>query len=335
MDNLPADRQSTARDRSVIAHFQNIRDALVLENEPLREYTRFDLGGPADILFDTASETAFTEALRLVNKIGVAHLILGGGTNLVVADEGFRGVALRYTGAGIRRDGVHLTASAGASLQDVVDTSIQHGLTGIATMTGIPGYLGGAIYGNAGAYGNSMDEVVDRVRVFADNEVKQFSNAECQFAYRESIFKRQKEWFVLSATLRLSEGIQDELEKASCAIRKVRDAKYPPSMKCAGSIFKNVLLKNLPQETLDRVPPSVTKGGKAPSAWFLEQAGVKGLRRGDIQVAEYHANLIYNDGAGTTRDLIAVIAECKKRVHDLFGLELEEEVQYVGNPSQR
>ncbi len=259
----------------MIAHFRKIRNARILENEPLRKYTRFDLGGPATLLFDTEDETALAEALRIVAETGVRHLIIGGGTNLIVADEGFAGVVLRYRGAAIRRDGTQLVAGAGAVLQDVVDTSIGHGFLGMASMTGIPGYLGGAIYGNAGAYGDSIQHVVEQVRVFADGEIRTMSNEDCRFAYRESIFKKQKEWIVLGARLRFTEGDKCSLEEAARGIRTVRDAKYPPEMKCAGSIFKNLLLANLPRAAAAEVPPAVVKGGKVPSAWFLEQAGRK------------------------------------------------------------
>ena len=101
-------------------------------------------------------------------------------------------------------------------------------------------------------------------------------------------------------------------------------------MKCAGSIFKNLLLADLPERIARQLPPNAIIEGKVPSAWFLEQVGAKGMREGDIQVATYHANLIYNDGAGTASDLVKVIACLKARVQDRFGLEIEEEVQYVG-----
>jgi UDP-N-acetylmuramate dehydrogenase len=101
-------------------------------------------------------------------------------------------------------------------------------------------------------------------------------------------------------------------------------------MRCAGSVFKNLILAELPEEAAAAVPAKVVIEGKVPSAWFLEQVGAKGMRRGDIQIAAYHANLIYNDGAGRAADLVALIAELKERVRERFGLELEEEVQYVG-----
>lgn len=120
------------------------------------------------------------------------------------------------------------------------------------------------------------------------------------------------------------------LAKAAAEIRAVRDAKYPPTMRCAGSIFKNVFFANLPVETQTLIPPKLIREGKVPSAFFLEQVGAKGIRRGDIQVAEYHANLIYNDGNGRAADLVAVIQDLKNRVRERFAFEIEEEVQYVG-----
>jgi UDP-N-acetylmuramate dehydrogenase len=163
-----------------------------------------------------------------------------------------------------------------------------------------------------------------------DGEIRQFDNAQCRFRYRESIFKAHKDWIILSATLRLSAGDAHELAHVADEIRAIRDAKYPPAMKCAGSIFKNLLVAELPAHVQELIPERVTREGKVPSAWFLEQTDAKGMRRGDIQVAAYHANLIYNDGAASAADLVWVIAELKRRVRERFGFEIEEEVQYVG-----
>lgn len=303
---------------------------IVRENAPLSQYTRFGIGGSASILCDTNSEDALISALAFVQEPELPWMVIGGGTNLVVSDSGFEGVVLRYTGARLARDGNTLQVEAGAVLQDVVDRSIQFGLKGMETMTGIPGYLGGAIYGNAGAYGHSIQERVRQVRLFDGHRILRFSNEDCHFRYRESVFKTRKEWVILSCDLAFDTGDSDDLARTSLEIRAIRDAKYPPTMKCAGSIFKNLLLADLPLRVAAAIPAKVVREGKVPSAWFLEQTGAKGLRRGDIQVADYHANLVYNDGSGTAADLVAVIEELKTRVRDRFGIELEEEVQYVG-----
>ncbi len=316
--------------RGVRGQFASIPDAQLIENAPLAGYTRFGIGGPAAFLFDTADEAAFINGLRVAAAVEIPHVVVGGGTNLVVSDQGFRGVVLRYTGAKISRESDVLTAEAGAVLQEVVDQSIAFGLGGLETMTGIPGYLGGAVYGNAGAYGHSIQEVLQSVRIFDGSHIRTLDNAECCFTYRESIFKDRKDWVILSATLRLQKASSAELATTATGIRTIRDAKYPPSMKCAGSIFKNLLASDLQPGLIAEIPPKVIREGKVPSAWFLEQVGAKGIRRGDIQVADYHANLIYNDGAGRAADLVSVIRELKLRVSSRFKLELEEEIQYVG-----
>ncbi|MBV8818378.1 MAG: hypothetical protein JO022_08465, partial [Acidobacteriaceae bacterium] len=152
----------------------------------------------------------------------------------------------------------------------------------------------------------------------------------CEFQYRESIFKRNKDWIIFSTSLRMESGEAVELQNEADGILKVRNEKYPPSMKCAGSIFKNLIVSELPAAVREQIPSKVVREGKAPSAWFLEQVGAKGMRRGDIQVADYHANLIYNAGQGTAADLVAVISDLKERVRGKYGFDLEEEVQYVG-----
>ncbi len=302
----------------------------MVENALLSNYTRFAIGGPAAVLFDAANEETFVEGLQTVAELKLQCIVIGGGTNLVVSDTGFQGVVLRYTGATIQRDGLTLRVGSGAVLQQVVDHSIGLGLKGLETMTGIPGYLGGAVYGNAGAYGHSIEELVRKVRVFDGARVIEMRNDECQFRYRESIFKKRKQWVILSADLEFSPDDAGALARTAHEIRSIRDTKYPPSMKCAGSIFKNLLLADLPSSVAAEIPSKVIREGKIPSAWFLEQAGAKGMRRGDIQIANYHANLIYNDGAGTATDLAAIIRDVKSRVFERFGFELEEEVQYVG-----
>jgi UDP-N-acetylmuramate dehydrogenase len=175
------------------------------------------------------------------------------------------------------------------------------------------------------------------VRFFDGAAVRTLDSAECRFRYRDSIFKRGSaegpaagNWTVLSAELSLEPAPVQELARVAGEILAVRNVKYPPTMKCAGSIFKNLIFNDLAESVRARVPANVVREGKVPAAWFLEQVGAKGLRNGDIHVADYHANLIYNAGAGTAAEVRAVIGDLKSRVCERFGLELEEEVQYIG-----
>jgi UDP-N-acetylmuramate dehydrogenase len=222
-------------------------------------------------------------------------------------------------------------AEAGADLQELVDFTIAQGLKGLETLAGIPGWVGAAVYGNAGAYGHSISERVVGVRFYDGANVRVFRNEECQFRYRESIFKQRKDWIIFSTELLLDTADAAVLCETAGEIVRVRNEKFPVTMKCAGSIFKNLLFAELPPVVASAVPAAVVREGKVPAAYFLEQVGAKGAQRGHIHVATYHANLIYNAGGGSAADLCALISELKNRVRDRFGMELEEEVQYVGN----
>jgi len=247
-----------------------------------------------------------------------------------VADAGFRGTVLRFTADEVAVDGGSLRAQAGATLDAVVNFAVARGLAGLETLAGIPGSLGGAVYGNAGAYGHAIAERIRAVRFFDGEQVRTIGRDECEFKYRESAFKRNRGWIVLAAEFDLPAGDRSALTQTAADIVNTRNQKFPPTMKCAGSIFKNLLLAGLPPRVAEQVPQTKVREGKVPAAFFLEQAGAKGRSHGDIRVADYHANLIYNNGAGTAADLAALIAELKACVLDRFDLELEEEVQHIG-----
>ena len=312
------------------ARLAAIRDLHVIPGAPLSRYTRFGIGGPADLYAETCSVEAFVAALAASRESGIDAVVIGDGTNLIVSDEGFRGMVLRYRADRLFAANNRVIAEAGAVLQSLVDFSTARGLKGLETLAGIPGSVGAAVYGNAGAYGHSISERVVSVRFYDGRLVRIFSNEQCRFQYRESIFKRNKDWIIFSTELLLDSADSSELKRIADDIVKVRNEKFPVTMKCAGSIFKNLLLRELPPAVAAEVPPTAVREGKVPAAWFLEQVGAKGMSRGNIHVATYHANLIYNAGEGTALDLCALIAELKARVRERFGIDLEEEVQYVG-----
>ena len=320
---MPAAEEAQAR----LAEIPNLT---VSSDTPLAPYTRFGIGGPADVYAETRSEASFVAAMAAARASGLATTVIGSGTNLIVSDSGFRGIVLRFRADRLAVDGDVVTADAGAELQDLVDLSIAAGLKGLETLAGIPGSVGAAVYGNAGAYGHSMAERVVEVRFYDGSSVRTFANDECRFQYRESIFKGHKEWIIFSTRLRLDPADGAVLRRTADDIMKVRNEKFPVTMKCAGSIFKNLLLRDLPAGAAAAVPASVVREGKVPSAYFLEQVGAKGMVRGQIQVASYHANLVYNAGGGSSADLCTLIGELKDRVAQRFGILLEEEVQYVG-----
>src|ERR1700733_5705972 len=190
-------------EKVIIDQLARIPNVSVSEGVLLSEHTRFGIGGPADAFVEAATEHAFAEALRVSRASGAAYSVIGDGTNLIVSDRGFDGIVLRLTAQAIEREGETVRAEAGAELQALVDYSIEQGLRGVETMTGIPGSVGAAVYGNAGAYGHSIEERVQQVRFLDGAAVREFGNAECEFHYRESVFKRHKDWIIFSAELRM------------------------------------------------------------------------------------------------------------------------------------
>jgi len=319
--------QATFEQLSALPEITVLRDAC------LSKYTRFGIGGPADLFAETRNTSTFIDAWRIARASGLDTVVIGGGTNLIVADAGFRGVVLKLSNDRIGVEGATVCVESGASLQSLVDFTVDAGLKGLETMTGIPGSAGAAIYGNAGAYGHSIAERISCVRFFNGGDaagIREIDSTQCEFHYRESVFKRHKEWIIFSADLTMQAGDAAALRETADKILVIRNRKYPPTMKCAGSIFKNFLLAELPARVAREIPANVIIEGKVPSAWFLDQAGAKGMQMGDIHVADYHANLIYNAGSGKARDLVAIISELKQRVERRWGIPLEEEVQYVG-----
>jgi UDP-N-acetylmuramate dehydrogenase len=314
----------------VLGELRAVNGLDIHQRVELRRYTRFGIGGVADLLAQTADPEAFARVVGICQSHGYPVYVMGDGSNVIVSDAGFRGLILRFVARGLSHNGSKVTADAGAPLQSLVDYAIDAGLQGLETLAGIPGSVGAAVYGNAGAYGHSISERVEWVQLFDGGAVRKFSNAECEFDYRESAFKRHKSWVIFRAGLALEPRDTAELRKTAAEIMAVRDKKFPPTMRCAGSIFKNLHLKNLPPAVAAAVPQQVVRDGKVASAYFLEQVGAKGMRRGGIEIASYHANLIYNTGDGTAAELRAMILELKKRVRDKYGFEVEEEVQYVG-----
>ena len=238
---MPATEETHAR----LAAIPNLT---VLSGVPLSRYTRFGIGGPADLYAETGEVEAFVAALGVAQASGLARVVIGGGTNLIVSDAGFRGIVLRYRGERIRASGPCVFVEAGAVLQDLVDFTVERGLRGLETLAGIPGSAGAAVYGNAGAYGHSISECVTQVRFYDGSEVREFDNAACRFEYRGSVFKGRKEWIIFSAELLLEPGDEAELRRTAADIVKIRAEKFPVTMKCAGSIFKNLMLKDLPSE---------------------------------------------------------------------------------------
>jgi UDP-N-acetylmuramate dehydrogenase len=282
-------------------------------NEPLKRYTAWKIGGPADVLLEPRSVEDLTEAVQTAGEHGVPVTVLGGGTNVLVLDGGIRGLTIRLAKAltNVEVEGDLVVADAGVLYPVLANTTAAKGLAGLEFATGIPGTVGGAVYMNAGAYGSETREVLDWADVFRDGEVVRLKNADLDLSYRHSILHENPGWIVLRAGYTLSSGDPVELKARIKEFRAQRMGGSPNKPSC-GSTFKR--------------PPNDFPGR------VIEAAGLKGIRVGQIEVSPVHANYLVNHGGGTARDALELIEVVRERVRENLGIELEMEVRVVGEP---
>lgn len=314
-------------------NFQSLSEAgyKVLINEKLSNYTTLGIGGAALGLVIAERESDLIEILKIVQKEKIKFMVIATGSDLLVSDDGYKGLVLVNKVKGINLiDKSVLVVKAGTVLQDLVDFANENGLAGLQFMAGIPGSVGGAIYGNAGAYGQTISDRLTSVTYFDRGEVKEFLKADCGFTYRSSFFKENKDLIILSAKFSLDPGNSSELIKISKETIELRSKKYPPGIKCPGSFFKNILVSELPLEVINKIPQDKIVYGKVPAGFLLEAVGANGDKLGGIEIASYHGNLFMNVGDGTSDDFFSLAKKYKKKVQEKFNINMEAEVQLVG-----
>lgn len=301
----------------------------VKKNISLSSLSTFGIGGNAQLFLNVKNSDEFILAVRYAHEKNLLLHIFAGGSNVVFPDEGLSGLTIQIRGGEMKIDGNSLTVDAGVLLSDVIDRAIGKGLSGLEKLSGIPGTVGGSVVGNAGAYGRSIGDAVEKVYVFDTDKSYWLTNKDCQFVYRDSIFKHKK-LFLLQARLNFQKGNKEDLLKTSKEIIALRQQKYKPGIKCPGSFFKNVLVSDLSADQLANIDQKWIKYGKIPAGYLLEEVGAKGMKMGGIEVAEYHGNLLLNNtGKGTAIEVKELANLLKKKVKEKIGIELEEEVRYM------
>jgi len=285
------------------------------ENAPLSAMSSFGIGGPADFFFEARSEEDLEKAVALAARERFPFYVIGGGTNILFDDAGFRGLVIRNRLEGIVREGERLRVLSGTGLSAVLRETLAAGLSGLEFLAGIPGTVGGAVYGNAGAYGWSIGDYLKMATLLCPGgERKAMTREDLRFGYRDSALK-QGAGIVLEAVLVCSPGDTLASEAAIRDILEKRRTKHPPlGTACAGSYFKNSC--------------SAT-GERIAAGQLLEQAGARGLSVGDAAVSENHCNFIINKGNAGSRDVLLLAEELKKLVLRKFGVRLEEEVIHL------
>lgn len=305
----------------------------IQENILLAPFTTFHIGGPARYFVSVSSDADAKEALQYAKENHLAVFVLGGGSNVLFSDAGFCGLVIKLENANIEVSGTDIMAGAGALLGDVVAFAGKHALEGMELLSGIPGTLGGAVRGNAGAFGVEIGSLVTSVTFLNTKtlELQSVARDECGFSYRQSMFKKRSDLIVLSATLSLRNGDQEAIERIGRETVAKREAKHPQRLACAGSFFMNptVKNKNLLGEFLSDTGVE-SREGVLPAGWIIDYAGLRGKRVGGAQISEIHPNYLLNTGDATAEDVLILASIVKQRVRTQFGIRLREEVQMVG-----
>lgn len=289
----------------------------ILVAEPMKNHTTFRIGGPADALALPKTPEEVAEVVRFCHEHAQSYYVLGNGSNLLVSDEGYRGLVLQlYRNFNdIQVNGETITVQSGAMLAAVARTAYQTGLTGLEFASGIPGTIGGAVVMNAGAYGGEMKNVLKEVTVLTkEGEVLVIPAKALELGYRTSVIPKNG-WIVLGAVLQLKKGDQEQILARMEELKEQRITKQPLDLPSAGSTFKR---------------PEGYFAGK-----LIMDAGLRGFTVGGAQVSEKHCGFVVNRGNATAADVWELICEVKRRVKEMTGVELEPEVKLLGDFPQR
>lgn len=335
--------------------------------EQLSSFTTLRVGGPARKIVHAHSEAELIEFVKAADSAKEPILILGGGSNLLISDAGFAGTVIRVESKGNALDydacsGGMIEVSAGEDWDKFVEISIEKGFADLESLSGIPGTVGGAPIQNIGAYGHEVSETIARVKTYdrSKGEVKTFTNAECKFSYRNSIFKEQPgKYVILTVTFQLRKGAQSlpiayaelakqlsvnigdqvEVTKVREAVLKLRASKgmlinLENEINSAGSFFVNPILSKSVADKLPAEAPRWPQNDgkvKTSAAWLMEHSGVvKGEKLAGAQISNKHVLALTNSGDATAEDIIELARRARKKVYEKFGIKLEPEVQLVG-----
>ena len=284
----------------------------VLKDEMLKNHTYFKIGGPASIFVVPVDEDDLRTVLKLIKKYEIDYFIIGNGTNLLVSDEGYKGIIIKIGDKfnKIVRDGNKVTVGAGVLLSSLAKYFAKEGLAGFEFASGIPGYLGGAVPMNAGAYGGEMKDIISRVKCMdSDGDIHVFSNEEMEFAYRHTKIS-DSEYIVLEAELLLTPGNEEDIMAVIRELNEKRITKQPLSLPSAGSTFKR------PQN------------GYASK--LIEDAGLKGLKYKGAMVSDKHSGFIVSYDNACCEDVLGLMRIVISTVYDKFGIKLEPEIKIIG-----
>ena len=294
----------------------------LLEQVPLAPFTTFRVGGPAEWFVETRSSAEIVTALQIAHANGVRVTLLGGGSNVLVSDTGVRGLVIRTRGGEVTRlDAARIRADAAVTINGLVRWTIMHGCAGLEAWAGTPGTVGGAIFGNAHFGGRNIGELVQAVRIATrDGRVLDAARDDMAFGYDQSRLQGTGE-ILLTADFMVSPGEPAALRRVARESLAFRKRTQPLDTPSAGCIFQN------PQRGRDVVPEGIPWSAGA----LVDRAGLKGATEGGARVSPAHGNFILNDGTAPAGDIRTLIERCRTEVRRQFGVELREEIVYLGS----
>lgn len=300
----------------------------VQQNVFLAPYTTFEIGGPAKYFAQVFTKLGFIEALLFAKEKKLPYLVIGGGSNLLISDKGFSGLVIKNSINQINQNDEVLTVGSGTPLGQLVTFTVEKGLEGLQKLVGIPGSVGGAVYGNAGAYGQTISDHIKKVYCLKGNREVVFSKEECGFDYRNSNFKRNN-LIILAVVFEIPAADPKILRREMDTTLDGRLKKYPPGLRSAGSFFKNIPVEKVTPESLKLIPEDKINHGKIPVGFLLEAVGAKNESLGDIKVLTNHANTLLNTGNGKACDVLKLAKILTQKVKDRFDIDIEPEVQII------
>ncbi|OGG50768.1 UDP-N-acetylenolpyruvoylglucosamine reductase [Candidatus Kaiserbacteria bacterium RIFCSPHIGHO2_01_FULL_54_36] len=299
----------------------------VKENVPLAPLTTFEIGGSAKYFVDVKTEDEIREALAWAKEKGIKFVVLAGGSNVLVPDEGLNALVIHIAGGEHSFAECELIADAGCDLLELIKTAGKRGLGGWEKLSGIPGTIGGAVRGNAGAFGPEIRDFVVSVDALnaETGETKEFSNSECDFSYRHSFFKDHPEWIITKVQLRLTPiSIDISIHLVEETIRE-REKRHIQNVRAAGSYFVNPVAPKEIQEMFEKEKGMKSREGRVPAGWLIEKAGMKGATVGGAIASLQHPNYIVNQGGATSHDVLNLAQTILSQIETQFGVELHEE----------
>jgi UDP-N-acetylmuramate dehydrogenase len=307
-----------------------------VENESMAAHTYLKIGGPARLYLVAPTADEVVRAVQEAVRLGIPWSVIGGGSNLLVSDDGFQGVVIQATDRRTTIEGRTVTAAPGVFTGSLARAAADVGLTGFEWGVGVPGTIGGATYGDAGCFGGEMRDVVSEVDAYDVKNAKRvtYSNADCHFGYRDSRFKHEPH-IILKTTLTLNHGDVTTARAKIEEIMKKRKDSQPQGAFSAGCLFKNFdyvdeSALDILKRHGDEIPAGFLKQQRLAAGWLIDILGLKGTTVGKAQVSPVHGNFLVNLGGARAQDVLALSSLVKMKVRDELGIMLEDEVQYLG-----